>query len=788
MAFKVAARTLLELGSELISSDAVALYELIKNSVDAGTKSVLIDIQICLKRSYYLEAIDALTRTHDIDKIRLLVKSQVEPTQHEQVRRNFLTQVFKPTEDLHEFEANLQRAYHDYNWIKVCDEGHGMDENELREVFLTIGTRNRRAQKFDKNKNMLESLPHPLGEKGVGRLSAMRLGDHMVVSSCRKQCSHFHILDIDWLRFSHDTNHMINEIEISPKRGGRKKPRMYQGTSILIRNLSSDWDIAIFQSIVDEQFKRFVNPFPISNENPKRYDPNELFDLQFNGTSVPVPRIPQWLLNEAHAKVVARYRVPEHGEPSLFGEVFYRLRNKELQFEVSESNLLSLVDPMDDRQIRTNPGLLRKLGSFSVEFYWFNRRLLTEIQGIGKKSDIVKIVNSWAGGVMVFRDSFRINPYGGQDDDWLKLDKTAFSAKSYKVNRSQIIGHVNLSWHNHRLIEQTNREGFVNNEYKQILVGILRYILITEFRTFITKVDMDRKLTDKTTTDSLDQRLIESRTKFDTILETLEPLVPEESNVVQELRSFVNELDSVVEDARVMAREYEDDRSKFVHLAGIGLIVEFILHEIGRSTTRALSAFDELEVERFNASTSAAFTTLKSQLSTLRKRVETLDPLSTSRRQIKQMFDVKELVQQVIDGRTQQFARHGVSVCIKLPKKPYKLKAVKGMLIQIIENLIENSIYWLKVETRRRKFNPEIEVTLSKTEKRIVFTDNGPGVSNDLAQRIFEPFYSTKPPGKGRGLGLYISQEIARYHGWDLYLSIDDVESKSKSSTFVLEF
>ena len=50
MAFRVAARMILELGAELISSDAVALYELVKNSVDAGSKWVSISIQVVLRR------------------------------------------------------------------------------------------------------------------------------------------------------------------------------------------------------------------------------------------------------------------------------------------------------------------------------------------------------------------------------------------------------------------------------------------------------------------------------------------------------------------------------------------------------------------------------------------------------------------------------------------------------------------------------------------------------------------------------------------------------------------
>ena len=58
--FKFAARTLLELGKELISSDEVALYELIKNGIDAGSPHIEIEAEIVLTHTAYVTAIDAL--------------------------------------------------------------------------------------------------------------------------------------------------------------------------------------------------------------------------------------------------------------------------------------------------------------------------------------------------------------------------------------------------------------------------------------------------------------------------------------------------------------------------------------------------------------------------------------------------------------------------------------------------------------------------------------------------------------------------------------------------------
>ena len=58
--FKFAARTLLELGKELISSDEVALYELIKNGIDAQASRITIDAEIVLTHTSYVAAMDAL--------------------------------------------------------------------------------------------------------------------------------------------------------------------------------------------------------------------------------------------------------------------------------------------------------------------------------------------------------------------------------------------------------------------------------------------------------------------------------------------------------------------------------------------------------------------------------------------------------------------------------------------------------------------------------------------------------------------------------------------------------
>ncbi len=788
MAFKVAARVILELGAELIGSDAIALYELIKNSVDAESDWVSINVQVVLTRSHYLECMESLDEREAADTIRDALFSNLDPTAPRAARRAFRDIILGAGNDRRKLKSALQAAYHDLNWIAVADRGIGMSGRELQDVFLTIGTRSRRGEKVDRRGEFVDPGRIVLGDKGVGRLSAMRLGDHMVVTTTKAGEVYYNTLDIDWTKFSHDSSNMIEDIEVLPRKGEKKDRRSRRGTTILIRNLKGDWDRLSFARMVEDQFKRLVDPFPTSKDEPYWQDPNKLFRLKYNGRKHEVPEIPSWLLDQAHAVVTASFEADAEGSARLSGHIDYRLRGRERTFELIEQELMSLTDPIADRKIRTGPSTLRNLGSFTVRFHWYNRRLLRELPEIGNRKFILDTVNAWAGGLMVFRDCFRINPYGGQDDDWLELDKKALSARAYKVNRSQLVGAVNLSSQNYRLIEQTNRSGLADNEYKQVLVGMLRHVVISEFRTFITNVDKERKLIDETTTDDLDLRLDATRLEIEKRIRDLKREAPNHAEPLAELQQLTIDLGTLVDQAKAMAKEYEDDRSKFVHLAGIGLLVEFVLHEIGRITGRALNALSGMEFEDFGPAGAAALRTLQEQLVTLGKRVDNLDPLSTSRRQVKQRFDMRDLVRQVTDSREDQFARHGVKIELYLPKKRWMVRAVKGMVLQILENLLENAVYWLKVEKRRdRRFRPRIDISLDPASLELVVEDNGPGVAIQRREEIFEPFVTAKPPGEGRGLGLYISREIARYHDWELSLVSEDGEEKGRSSAFLLE-
>ena len=153
---------------------------------------------------------------------------------------------------------------------------------------------------------------------------------------------------------------------------------------------------------------------------------------------------------------------------------------------------LSLEEPELVSITKASPKLLRSLGPFSVTFYWFNRRLLEAIEGIGDIRHVRELLNRWTGGLMLFRDGFRVLPYGGPDDDWLNLDGIALRSSGFKVNRIQIVGKVDISSEsNPELTDQTNREGLRDSDQKHIFILLLQHLFSGEFRPFLDGVEKE---------------------------------------------------------------------------------------------------------------------------------------------------------------------------------------------------------------------------------------------------------------------------------------------------------
>lgn len=786
MPFKVAARTILQLGAELISSDGIAFYELIKNAFDAGSPDVEIDVVVRISPTILAEHIRMLREESEKPRRKKEAEAAIvhwkttlaDSVDSSAPGREQLLEAIAATNSL----SGLIDAAQAANYIDINDTGSGMSAKDLESVYLTIGTPNRQQQKLAQHKRLQgaqtgTSKERPiLGEKGVGRLAAMRLGMRLRVETTQIDDAQWNLLEINWNDFAKDLDANLEDIAVHTVAGPLKANRSQQGTRLRISELQSAWTKEYLREIAAEDISKMSDPFA------KGRFPVE---LAFNHDPIQVPRLDQMLFDHAQARCEGRFIV-DGVASRLEGTIDYTLRGEKTAFLLDGEDMLSATEASSLQAVNA-------IGPFSVKFYWYNRQTLRQLEGTGNLQEVIKLQERWAGGLMVYRDGFRVNPYGSGDDDWLTLDPIAFRSQGYKVNRRQIVGKIDISSAaNPSLVDQTNREGLRDCPEKHLLVKLLQNLLLDTFKPFLEQCD-EAAASPPLTARDIDKRVGREEKRLRQTLKLLKrdyPQVEHDTHIISTIEESVERIRTLMSQARDQVASFKKARDKVLHLAATGLLVEILAHELNRASRHTLSSLHELQRRELNPDVAAMFSTLEAQLKTLQKRLRILDPLGQAGRQVKETFDLIKWIEEIVSSHHDQFRRHHIAVNVEvIPARPAggtPVTMVKGMLVQVLENLLSNSVHWLKQKSKLQpRFQPRITIAIDVTNKTVSVTDNGPGVDPARREAIFQPYVTTKPAGKGKGLGLFIAREIAKYHYATLKMSDHSASPDGHLNTFV---
>ena len=800
MNFRVSARTILHLGSELISSDGIAFYELIKNSLDARSPEIRVDVLYRLEYRVYDAIMRALGENRD-DPDWMGSPTSEDGTSDSQgdwrrQRRMALDGLVAGAPDVDDLRAEITGArtrsafievLRDANQIEVDDDGEGMSMDILERVYLTIGTSYRADQKRRRRRQARTTRPDSgpdliLGEKGLGRLSAMRLGDRVTIITGERGSSRWNQLEIDWNDFADAADQDLESVDVSPVAGEAKR-RDQTGTLIRISALRAEWSSEKLEALAVEQFSKLVDPFEPDARLPLR--------LTFNSDPLPIPTFAGFLLEHAHGRLTARFRADGPRAPRLDGEMEYRLHRRRAPLRLSTLDLETLTEHDEDT--------LERVGPFDLEVYWFNRRILTKIEGIGSLAVVRRILATWAGGVSVYRDGYRVNPYGGPNDDWLDLDRDAFSTSGFKLNRGQIIGRARIGQAENRfLIDQTNREGLKDNPEKRAFVKVISSV-VELYRQYIVEIDKDVQRSRRVTAADAIARFRAEDDRLGGLLPQLEEALAQTSNgtaLSRRIATTLQQLREAAADVQAAAGAQDEERGRVMHLASIGLMIEILAHELYRATSAGLRTIAQARSARDPTSAGTSLRVLDAQLRTLQKRLKVLDPLSTNARQTREDFELVGWIGDIAGGFADRnrASRVRVQTLIRPRGSTLVIRAVKGMFVQVLENLLTNSLFWIAQRHRQQvkaglardddDLIGEIVVTVDTGDRRISITDDGPGIPEERREIVFQPFFSTRPQKQGRGLGLYIAREIAEYHGGSLYLGDADEHGQIHSVIF----
>lgn len=700
--------------------------------------------------------------------------------------------------------------------IRILDNGDGMTDQIIRNQWMTIGTN-------DKKINFKTKSRIKTGAKGIGRFALDRLGKSSVMITKTLESESL-VWDVDWNQFE-NTGAVISDIKATLQIAnsdfwgeiiemqnftGLKEPlidywKEEKGTLISIDKLKDTWDERATQSLFSN-LEILVPPletnifqlFLFSTLEPAKYGkvlPTLCDDFDYKISTIVTEdqtvniKVYRNELNFGDLKRIGFF------ENSKLNQLQYQYPAFEKgEFEIS-TKLETLIAGFKDVDKNNN---LSKIGSFSFSFYFMKRG-----GGQEKDEDIgkypYKAVNysnrtNWLdkfGGIKIFRDNFRVRPYGetkSSSFDWLDLGKRALSNPTvtrpgYRVRPQQVYGIVNISRiDNINFEDKSSREGLQENDTFSLFKEILKSV-IEIFEQDRNQIMMTLK------------KIYDERNKKNKAKEEAEQIIKDKkgnknNSNTKDTKAEKDTLISAIEAYKEDIEELQDEQKILRVLASAGLIVTSFAHEFRNHTDSILPRTDELKkvllqiIDTNKLKQLPEFFDPYIMLSDMRKQDERLKSwLDFSISSVRKDKRTRRVINMVtyIEGLEKIWSSLLSRRNIKLTIDKWKFTEVnfRGHEIDldgIFNNLITNS-----VDAYKRKDSGDIrELKLSFSFNpletngvSVIYQDFGPGLLEEITEpnKIFQPFFTTKRDEKtgekiGTGLGMWIVKStVDEYNG-----------------------
>jgi len=640
--------------------------------------------------------------------------------------------------------------------ITIEDDGHGMTFDVIVNKWLVPATKDKLNRKESPKKNRLFQ-----GRKGIGRFAAAILGQEMTLCSIDENGNKSTAV-IDWRIFK--TEEFLENIDILVD---TEETTNKAGTfiEIIARDEYEDpkvsvWDKAAIDNLINE-LRKLISPF-------KDFE-NDLFNINLSFINSPVAEYNNKIFDIETYPIIELYDYRVSGKIDSKGKATLTYENN-----VGKTKQSELIETQYKLE---NGGSY--CGELLIDFRVFDREP-EAIENIISKGLIDPITEKYAGknqakamlnevyGVNIYKNRFRIRPYGNRGIDWLDLDKDRIQNFTLKISNNQIVGFITIqSEELSHLEEKSARDGLKENEY---------YFGLKELSQKALRELEARRL-------SYRQKSFKSRQGKKTLQDSMQNLFSFSDlskNIEAKLLQFkvgkenVDQIKKILKEEEENKTELLEDIQKTIAIyqgqATLGKIVSFILHEgrkplhffntevnvIERYIKHYKATKDEELLKELDESING-FRRNSKLISDLFKRV---NPLATQRRGNREEFSIAPAIYNASQIFKETAKKENILITINV-NKSLKVFGWEDDLFTAITNLLENSIYWLTTSNQQNK---EIIIEASETSESMLidYKDNGPGLTDNEIETeiIFEPGYSKKL--NGTGLGLAIAGEAAQ--------------------------
>ena len=717
--------------------------------------------------------------------------------------------ILELVKNTYDADANICILYYEESSeaLYLIDNGNGMTEETIKNHWMTIG-RSSKKNSFISDKGRVQT-----GAKGIGRFALDRIADEcsmLTISSESKL-----LWEVNWASFENNNNITdvtaeLNNVELSVEE--------------FLKNITNNE----VKELVNKEFKKAGTIFRLTKlrdiwnkktigsikENLSTLIPYELkttFNIYF---------FDEYSSKEdaavLHDSDAFSYDYKINFEVKEDERVFVKIFRNEFDFKDDLDKVLedAEFEQADKKYFSGKPvcykmdfkdifpkkdGIIENtIGAFNGVFYFAKKSESKEDKNkyYYKDSDPRRNYMENFGGIKIYRDGFRVRPYGEPKTstyDWLLLSgrknrspaAISHHAGSWRVNADQILGSIFISRLNVTLPDQSNREGIVETKefgiFKQFILYVIQ--LFERDRQYVF-----RKL----------NLYYEKKNKVPTIIKEVEEKVKKGKSNAKSKDSLieVSKVQLIIDQHKHLVSNLEEEIKLLRALATTGIVTNSYIHEVkGQTHKLSLKIVNAKECLEEDKDMDKALEYIL-QANSIRESFTswfkvTIESVKRDKRTMKEL-EICSFISSIVMAWSDTLKSKNINIIFTKNDKDIRFKCFPYEIDVIFSNLITNSVSSFDSSSADACPTKEILIQIEEDHDYIIidYRDTGIGLLGEYKndpQKILEPFETDKRnefgESTGTGMGMWIIKSIiSEYNG-----NIDLSKNKSGESGFYVK-